>query len=41
MGKSCVMFRKLDDLPLDLIGTTIASTPVDDFIHYYERARAK
>ena len=25
VGKSCVRFRKLDDLPLDLIGDTIAS----------------
>ena len=28
-GKSCVRFRTLEDLPLDLIGETIASVPVD------------
>ena len=28
VGKSCVRFRSLDDLPLDLIAETIASTPV-------------
>ena len=39
MGKSCVRFRKLDDLPLDLIGEAVARTPVDDWIRYYEAAR--
>lgn len=32
VGKSCVRFRKLEDLPLDLIGETIASMSVDDFV---------
>ena len=32
VGKSCVRFRKLDDLPLELIGETIASLPVDGLI---------
>lgn len=32
MGKSCVRFKRLDDLPLDLIGETIAATPVEDFL---------
>jgi len=36
MGKSCVRFRKLDDVPLDLIGETIARTPVDRYIERYE-----
>ena len=40
MGKSCVRFRKLDDLPIDLIGDTIASMDVDTFIENYERSRA-
>ena len=41
MGKSCIRFRKLDDLPLDAIGDIVASVPVDDFIAQYERARGK
>ena len=41
MGKSCVRFRKLDDLPLDLIGATIAATSVDEFIAQMEAARRK
>lgn len=39
-GKSCVRFRRLDDLPLDLIGKSIAQYEVDDFIHKTEEARA-
>jgi hypothetical protein len=32
-GKSCVRFRKLDDLPLELIGQSIASCRMPEFIH--------
>ena len=41
MGKSCVRFRTLDDLPLDLVADVIRATPVDDFIALYEAARAR
>ena len=40
MGKSCLRFRSLDDLPLDLIGEVIARTSVDDLVAAYERARS-
>ena len=36
MGKCCVRFKKLEDLPLDLIGRTIAMIPVDEYIAYYD-----
>jgi uncharacterized protein YdhG (YjbR/CyaY superfamily) len=39
MGKSCVRFRKLDDLPLDLIGRTIAAVDLDTFVTDFEDAR--
>lgn len=39
MGKSCVRFKSADDLPMDLIAETIASTTVDDYIESYEAAR--
>ena len=39
VGKSCVRFRRLDDLPLDLIGEVIAATPVDELIAEYEATR--
>ena len=41
MGKSCVRFTKLANLPLELIGETIARTSVDDFLSFYEDARSK
>lgn len=37
MGKSCIRFKKLEDLPLDLIGKTLAKMPVDAFIAEYEK----
>jgi uncharacterized protein YdhG (YjbR/CyaY superfamily) len=39
MGKSCVRFKKLDQLPLDLIGEVIAKTSVDDFLDQYRTLR--
>ena len=32
VGKSCVRFKKLDDLPLPLIGESIASEDVEGFV---------
>jgi uncharacterized protein YdhG (YjbR/CyaY superfamily) len=40
MGKSCVRFRRLDDLPLDVIGDAIEAVPVSRFIETYERGRS-
>jgi hypothetical protein len=40
MGKSCVRFKKLEDLPLELIGKAIARTAVKKFVRIYEQARA-
>ena len=40
MGKSCLRFKSLDDLDLDLLGETIAATPVDAYIDRYEHTRA-
>jgi uncharacterized protein YdhG (YjbR/CyaY superfamily) len=39
MGKSCVRFRRLEDLPLDVIGETIARTDVDRYLTHYQAAR--
>jgi hypothetical protein len=41
MGKSCLRFRSLDDLDLDLVRETLASMPVDEFVATYERVRAR
>jgi Domain of unknown function (DU1801) len=39
MGKSCVRFRRLEDVPLDIIGETIARADLDVFIAHHEEAR--
>jgi Domain of unknown function (DU1801) len=41
MGKSCIRFKKLDDLPLEALGRIIASTPPDEHIAICEAAHAK
>jgi hypothetical protein len=41
MGKSCLRFTSLDDLPLDVIGETIASTPPEQMIAYFEKSRPR
>jgi len=41
MGKACLRFRRLEDLPLALIAETVARTPVDRFIAGYEAARQR
>jgi Domain of unknown function (DU1801) len=39
MGKSCVRFRRIEDLPLDVIGETIARVDLDSFLAAYQAAR--
>ena len=41
MGKSCLRFKKPDDLLPEVIGRVIASTPVDTLIAQYEASRAR
>ena len=41
MGKSCVRFRRLDDLPLDLVGDAIARYPMNAFVDLYHHARRR
>ncbi|MGE4064464.1 MAG: DUF1801 domain-containing protein [Rhodospirillaceae bacterium] len=37
MGKSCIRFKKLEDLPLDVVGKAVAKLPVKEFVKRYER----
>lgn len=41
MGKSCLRFKKLEDIPLDVIGDVIASTPPEEYIEKYEQSRRR
>jgi hypothetical protein len=36
MGKSCIRFKKVDDLALDIIGEAIRRMPVTKHIEFYE-----
>ncbi len=40
VGQSCVRFRKLDDLPLDVLGAAIASTPMATYVEHYENRQS-
>lgn len=39
IGKSCIRFMRLENLPLDVIGEIVASASVDQFLETYEKAR--
>lgn len=41
MGKACLRFRKLEDLPLDVIGKVVATATPDKYIERYEEALKK
>ena len=41
MGKSCLHFKKLDDLPMNVLAEVVASTPPDAFIKQHEASRQK
>lgn len=40
MGKSCVRFKKLEDLPLDVVADAIAACSVDRLIELHEAVHA-
>ena len=40
MGKSCLRFKKLDDLPLGFVGEVIAGVTPEQLIEMYEKSRA-
>ncbi len=39
MGKSCLRFKRLEDLPLDAIGQLVSSMSPEEFIGSYEAIR--
>lgn len=41
MGKSCVRFKSVDQLPLDAIGRIIAAVPPERYIAAYEQSRKR
>jgi hypothetical protein len=41
MGKACVRFKRLEDVPLEVVGQIIARTPVKNYIARYEALLAR
>lgn len=41
MGKSCIRFKKLDDVPLDVVGELIKRVKAKDYVARYEAALAQ
>src|SRR5437588_7517979 len=41
MGKACLRFKKIDDLPLDLIGEAVRRVPAAMYIEYCESSLAQ
>ena len=41
MGKSCLRFKKLEDVPLAAIANVIAAVPVAKYIEVYEKVKQK
>ena len=41
MGKSCLRFKRLEDLPLEAVGKVIASMPPEDYIALFEVSRPR
>jgi hypothetical protein len=40
IGKACVRFRNLGDLPLYLAGEAVSRIPVEQYIRVYEEGRS-
>ena len=37
MGKSCIIFKKMDDIPFDLIGQLVSKMSATEWIELYEK----
>jgi hypothetical protein len=38
IGKACIRFKKLDDLPLDVVADAVGGVSLDEFISLHEQA---
>jgi hypothetical protein len=41
MGGCCVHFKTLDDLPLEVVGDTVARMSVDEYVEHYKKSRTR
>jgi hypothetical protein len=40
MGKGCIRIKKLEDVPLDVLGEAIRRVPAEKFVAHYEEGRS-
>jgi hypothetical protein len=38
MGKSCLRFKSIDEIPLDVVATAVGSHSVEDFIAMHDNS---
>jgi hypothetical protein len=41
MGKSCLRFKSLDDIALDVVGRVISRVPMATYVAVYQKSRRK
>lgn len=41
MGKSCIRFKRVEDLPLEVIGAAIAAVPLEKYVEIARKAHRK
>ena len=41
MGKACIRFKTIEDLPLDVVGEAISRMPMQDWVRIYQASRKK
>jgi uncharacterized protein YdhG (YjbR/CyaY superfamily) len=41
LGKSCLRFKRIDEVPLDVLGEVVARIPVGEFVARYEESRKR
>ena len=41
MGRSCLRFKRLEDLPLDVIGATIGAVSAEELVDHFEERRPR
>ena len=39
MGKSCIRFKRMDDIPYELIGELVSKVSIEKWIEKYESTR--
>lgn len=41
MGKACIRFKRIDDLPLDVIGDIVSAVPMEKWVAIAQSARRR